>query len=363
MVMAVMAEVVMAEVVMADNMNAIQQIDNCFPDNLAGQLNLLVSNADWKYGWRSNNNMGYGHWNKDFTRAGTSNGLDVEHKVKHLELQQAWDHLKNNHFPNATLLRCYANSHTFGVEGYPHTDSLRLCDYTAVVYLNKNWRREWGGETIIYNDNTITHAEIPKFNKTLIFPGSQWHVAKAPSRICPDLRITLMFKFSLEQDLIRNKIQEFLTSIGVDNIKHGTSNLMNHLLRTYDLLRKYRFSELSCLAGALHSIFGTNIFTTKTLDTTQRSLIERIIGPDATDLVELFSSLDRPTTLELSLSTGTLTLNATDGTTKTVTQPTFDNLCAIEAMNLYEQSCLSKYPGLHKWFLDSKAKDGEIIQI
>ena len=353
------AEVVMAEECNMDKLSNIQQINNCFPDELANQLNVLISNSDWKYGWRSNNSTGYGHWNVDFTKAGPSNGIDVERRVKPIGLQQAWNHLKNNYFPNATLLRCYANSHTFGVEGYPHTDSIRTCDYTAVIYLNKTWRREWGGETIIYNDNDIEHAEIPKFNKALIFPGSQWHVAKAPSRICPDLRITLMFKFSLEQDLLRNKIQEFLIYLGADKIKHNSSNLFNHLLRTYDLLKKHGCSDILCSAGALHSIFGTNIFKTKTLDITQRTLVEKIIGNEATNLVELFSSLDRPNTVELALLTNTLTLNTNDGTLKTVDQKTFDDLCIMEAMNLYEQSSLSKYPELHQWFLDNKQETGE----
>lgn len=344
---------------MAHKMNHIQQIDNCFPDDLANELNLLISNSDWKYGWRSNNTMGYGHWNMDFTKAGPSNGIDVERRVKPVELQKAWNHLKNNYFPEATLLRCYANSHTFGVEGYPHTDSLRSCDYTAVVYLNKSWRREWGGETILYKDDDIEHAEIPKFNKVLIFPGNQWHVAKAPSRICPDLRLTLMFKFSVEKDLLRNKIQEFLIYLGADKIKHNKGNLFSHLLRTYDLLKEHGCSEVVCSAGALHSIFGTNIFTTKTLDITQRSLVENIIGADATNLVELFSKLNRPNTLEIALLSNTLTLNTNDGTIITVDQNTFDNLCIMEAMNLQEQSSLSKYPGLHQWCLDNKKDMGK----
>ena len=331
--------------------NTIKQIDNCFSDDLADQLNLLVANSNWHYGWRSNPAIGHGHWNKDFANVNLLNGIDVENKLEHSALQEAWNYLKNNHVTNATLIRCYANSHTFGVEGYPHTDSVRLCDYTAVVYLNKSWRREWGGETIIYNGNQIEHAEIPKFNKVLIFPGSKWHVAKAPSRICPDLRITLMFKFSLEQDPLRNNIQEFLTDLGADKIGHNSSNLMNHLIRTYDLLKKYGHSDLICSAGALHSIFGTNVFKTKMLDINQRSLVESIIGTNATDLVELFSSLNRPNTLELALLTNGLKVATNDGSVKTLNQETLDNLCAIETMNLHEQSSLVKHPELHKWFV------------
>ena len=52
-------------------------------------------------------------------------------------------------------------------------------------------------------------------------------------------------------------------------------------------------------------------------------------------------------------------LNTNDGITTTVDQKTFDNLCIMEAMNLYEQSSLSKYPGLHQWFLDNKQKAEE----
>ena len=344
---------------MVDYTHAIKQIDNCFPYDLADKLNLLITNGDWHYGWRSNPALGFGHWNKDFANVNILNGVDVENKLEHPELQEAWNYLKVNHFPNATLVRCYANSHTFGVEGYPHTDSLRLCDYTAVVYLNKLWWREWSGETIIYNGNQIEHAEIPAFNKVLIFPGSQWHVAKAPSRICPELRITLMFKFSLEQDPLRNAIQECLNNLGADKIKHNNSNLMNHLLRTYDLLKKYGHSDLVCSAGALHSIFGTNAFTTKILDINQRSLVESIIGAAATDLVELFSSLNRPNSLELALLTNSLKVTTIDGTVKTLDQATFDNLCAIESMNLHEQSLLVAHPELYKWFFSKNQPIGE----
>ena len=335
--------------VVAHNTMSIQQIDNCFSNELADQLNQLVTLADWRYGWRSNHSTGYGHWNVDFTQAAASNGLDVAHRVQAKELQQAWLHLKLTHFPQATLLRCYANSHTFGVEGYPHTDSLRACDYTAVVYLNKIWRREWGGETMIYKGDRIEHAELPKFNRALVFPGDQWHVAKSPSRICPDLRITLMFKFSLDQDPLRNKIQSFLSNFRADKIKHNNSSLQDHLLRTYDLLKQHGRPDQLAGAGAMHSIFGTGIFKTATLDRANRGLVERVIGIPATDLVMLFSTLDRPNTLVSALTNKTLTLSMIDGTQLAVDQTTLDDLVWIEAMNLQEQGSLSKYPLLEQW--------------
>jgi hypothetical protein len=132
---------------------------------------------------------------------------------------------------------------------------------------------------------------------------------------------------------------------------------MNHLLRTYDLLKKYGFSQNICSAGAMHSIFGTNVFKTKTLDITQRELVEAVIGVNATNLVELFSAIDRPASLEQALIDNSLILNTTSGSTINVDQSTFDSLCAIEALNLYEQSCLTKYTALNAFFLHKRLEN------
>jgi hypothetical protein len=137
-----------------------------------------------------------------------------------------------------------------------------------------------------------------------------------------------------------------------DKVKHNTSNLLNHLLRTYDLLKQHGRSDQLCSAGAMHSIFGTGQFKTATVAMTNRGLVERVIGVPATDLVALFSTLARPDTLESALAKGTLTLLTTAGTPLTVDQTTFDDLVWIEAVNLHEQGSLSKYPLLNQWLKD-----------
>ena len=88
-------------------------------------------------------------------------------------------------------------------------------------------------------------------------------------------------------------------------------------------------------------------------------MVESIIGAAATDLVELFSSLNRPNSLELALLTNSLKVTAIDGTVKTLDQTTFDNLCAIESMNLHEQSLLVAHPELYKWFFNKNQPIGE----
>jgi 2OG-Fe(II) oxygenase superfamily len=346
-VVLVVVTVVVVEVI---NMKNINQFANILPLELTDSLDQFVSNLNWKYGWRSNNNMGYAHWNTDFTNVIAANGIDVSDQLPEV-LKTIWQYISTTHFPNSTLIRCYANSHTFGTEGYPHTDSKRPEDQTAILYLNKTWLREWGGETVLYNGNEITHAELPKYNNLLVFPGNLYHKAGAVSRISPELRITLMFKFAPALlDPMRDCVQIFLTEIGADKMHHGNTKLINHLLTVYDLLRAKNQSITTCCAGAAHSVFGTNIYTTPTLPRSHRDRLAEVIGEEATQLAELFSQINRPNTLELALSNRTTELTLRDNSKIAVDKPTLNNLCAIECANLQDQSVLSRYKNLQYYW-------------
>ena len=329
-------------------MNSIRQIKAVFPEDLARKLETFIENAPYKYGWPSNRNLGYSHWNYTIAPGDALNGLEIAHNLPPL-FKEAWDYIQEHYVGEQTLIRCYTNAHTFGVEGYPHTDSNREHDHTIVIYMNPEWRREWGGETMLYHGDDIAHAELPKFNKGLIFKGNQWHTARSVSRICPELRRTLMFKFAPKNiDLQRDKIQVLLTAIGADKIKHSGRNLMVHLLKTYDLLREAGADITTAAAGGLHSIFGTNIFTQQTLTVNHRDVVVKVIGEEATELVELFRDINRPLALETALAAGTTTVAMNDGTTRTLTQNQINKLCAIEAANLKDQDSLKKYPHLSR---------------
>jgi hypothetical protein len=332
-------------------MNQIKQIKQCLPVELIDIVEEYVRNSDWKYGWRSNKTVGFSHWNQDFGRGGTENTLDISGNLSE-PLVTVWNHLRTQHFPNSILIRCYANAHTFGVEGYPHTDSSRDQDSTVVLYLNKTWRREWGGETMVYNQDSIAHAELPKYNTALVFPGNQWHVAKPVSRICPELRVTLMFKVApMDADPTRDNIQRFLVELGTNKIKHRNSSLMAHLLRTYDSLKEQRYSDVICSAGGLHSIFGTNVFQHQTLTMDSRARVAAVIGEEATELVELFSTISRPQTLETALSKGNQVLRLNSHKDVKVTQEQLNSLCAIEAANLKDQNSLEPYENIKKFYI------------
>jgi len=337
-------------------MYKIQRIQNCLPEPLLTEITNFIHNANWKYGWNSNGNMGFSHWNFNISKTGSENGLDISNHISG-PASDVWKYLQSTYFPNTVLLRCYANAHTYGIEGYPHTDSKRSHDMTIVLYLNKTWKREWAGETVIFDEDTIQHAEMPKYNSALIFNGNKFHVARGVTRICPEQRLTLMFKFApIGIDINRDNIQIELTNLGTREIKHSGRNLLSHLLGTYDYLKSINAPTYICNAGAFHSIFGTNIFQHKTLSIYEKNSVMNIIGEESTRLVELFCSLKRPNTLEIALKERNFILTTNDDNKLEVDKQTLFDLCSIECANLLDQDSLNKYPSLKQFWNEIKNK-------
>lgn len=330
------------------------RVKQVLPDELLKQVKSVIDTVPWRYGWASNKSIEFTHWNHDFAGAGALNSIDVSDKIKG-PIKDAWDHIQKHIVGPSALLRCYTNSHTFGVEGYPHTDSKRNVDKTILIYMTPNWQRNWGGETVVYHGDEIAHAELPHYGSGLIFNGVDWHCARAVTRICPAQRITLMFKYSPhDADPIRNRLQEFLTAQGTNKIKHSGRTLWTHLLNTYDILKAAGFDQDICSAGGLHSIFGTNAFTKQILTLDQRDIVVNVIGESATDLVELFNKIKRPSSLEAALKNNSLEVELNTGGTMTLTPIQLNSICAIEAANLADQKSLKNYPLIKKFLRNTE---------
>ena len=332
----------------------IQTFNDFLPSDILDKIDQLIVERGWQYGWRSRGKLEtgipFGHWNIDFAKAGSDNGLDVSECLPE-SLSTAWHYIQEKYCPDARLIRCYANGHTYGVEGYPHTDAIRVGNKTLLIYLNQDWKRDWGGETVFYNDNEVLHAELPKRNKAILFEGSVAHVAKGVSRACPGLRVTLMFKLAVPEsfDTVRDHIQEFLFTVRADEAAHSAGNLTGHLLRTYDYLKRAGQPQHVCNAGAVHSIFGTNVFDWKErLSYDDQPRIAAVVGEAAARLAEIFSKIPRPGVLDSSMGEFNGKLLTLAGGQVEISQEDFDALCAIEAANLYDQKGLDPYPKLAK---------------
>lgn len=169
----------------------------------------FLSTGGWGYGWRSHSGEGaQSFWHKHFAGAlgdtieqgarhkGSSNACEVELAAKAPLLHVFWEQLARTALKGHILQRCYANGLPYGSDGATHTDSLEPGACTAVYYPHEVWDSDWGGETILFNQDKddILAAIYPKPNRLLLFPGFVHHVARGVSRICPTMRITLMFK-------------------------------------------------------------------------------------------------------------------------------------------------------------------------
>jgi SM-20-related protein len=320
-----------------DNLLDLAALDEC-----TKALNV----ANWTYGWPSNTNVPYGHWNYDITHTDKNNPTDVANRLPD-PFDKVWAELNEKVFKNkAVLTRCYANRHTFGTEGYIHTDTERLEDMTCVIYMDSAWDASWGGETVFYDKakTSIIQAVLPSYGRVVVFPGNIPHRASPLARTYEGLRTTLMFKVSIDPKALyeaEELLVAFLKQIGADKRAHKNGTLADHLIRTYHLIKSNGFNDILALAGGLHSVYGTNVFKDKVLEKSDTILKDRF-GSEVDRIVKMFSEINRPSCLENpdgSLSDLDLFL-----------------LRVIECANLYDQGELTadKYPNLCKFVAELK---------
>lgn len=94
--------------------------------------------------------------------------------------------------------RAYTNVASFGDMLFSHTDCLPGQHHlTALWYLCGTWDKEWGGETLFYDDDgdEVAYAITPKPGRLVIFDGAITHAGRPPNRICYAPRYTFAIKF------------------------------------------------------------------------------------------------------------------------------------------------------------------------
>lgn len=289
--------------------------------------------APWSFGWKSDKDISFGHWNVDIARGGVTNTVDVSSRLPG-PFKYVWKKMLDQ-FPGSTLVRCYANQHTFGTEGYIHTDTERPEDQTCVIYLNKEWDVNWGGETSFYSldRSAVLLSVIPKIGRMVVFSGAIPHCAKPLTRICNKSRTTLMFKFAVDPKSVYQAevlLKAFLINIGANQKPHKNGSLMDHLVRVFHLMKSVGIGDILAVAGGLHSVFGTNAYKDACLPW-ESTLVQESFGDEVDRIVRLFARLNRPQDLM-------------DGSPLSE-QDLFLMRC-IETANLYDQGELDRHPHL-----------------
>lgn len=192
----------------ADVSTGIVVVDDVLPCDEQQEIYQFLMAGPWSYGWRSNNGADAPKfWHRHFAGFIADRELKDGSRQRFVDctnelmrtaplLHSFWQRLQKKIFQDYVLSRCYANALPYGTEGEMHTDSPVPGDCTAVYYPHGTWHPDWGGETIIFNQDCsdILTAVYPKPNRLFVFPGFVNHVARGVSKSCPQMRITLMFK-------------------------------------------------------------------------------------------------------------------------------------------------------------------------
>jgi trigger factor protein/2-oxoglutarate-Fe(II)-dependent oxygenase superfamily protein len=162
-------------------------LDDLIPAELHAAAWARCAGAGWYFGHGSNTGDGSAFWKMD------------------LESDAAFDAVWEHARPRCEALagtplrvrRQYANGHTYGLGGRPHSDDGA---FTLLYYPNPEWKDGWDGETVFFDrSGEISFAVRPRPNRFVFFDARTLHAGRAPSRACPALRVTVAYKLDRSQ--------------------------------------------------------------------------------------------------------------------------------------------------------------------
>lgn len=178
----------------------VQIFDQALPADLYQALHKAIQQVGWQFGWNTRENPNQRYWHHEIGRGSKDNEGDVTEQVRKHPLEvfaRYMDWMRGQLVPSESrLLRLYLNAHTYGTDGWPHVDTDRTNELTAVLYLCPDWKPEWCGETSVFNaQGEIMASVLPKPNRLLTFPSNRLHAPRPLSKVFENLRVVLVAKF------------------------------------------------------------------------------------------------------------------------------------------------------------------------
>jgi hypothetical protein len=181
-------------------------IDNAFSEEQNEQLVRLMENVTWFFGRRPHPDAPFGFWSTtymqrpDFFDLGITVPLHPTAKIMTDVLDAVLSKVEGKY----EVLQIASNGQTYGQDGHMHHDDTRKDTYTCLVYIAREWKVEWGGETSFYLDgnphlnvgkNVIDISSVlPLPRRAVFFESSLVHMGRAPNRVFSGLRMTLAYK-------------------------------------------------------------------------------------------------------------------------------------------------------------------------
>jgi SM-20-related protein len=183
------------------NYGSVQVFDDALPDQLFKELMVNVGRIGWQFGWTTQENKAVRYWHHEVGHGAKDNVEDVSETVRKHRLPvfaRYQDWLRSTLVPPDTkIVRYYLNAHTYGTEGWPHTDTDRDDELTVVLYLVGGWQPAWCGETVVFGpEGDIEAAVLPRRNRLMAFPSNRLHAPRPLSRSFIGLRAVLVVKLA-----------------------------------------------------------------------------------------------------------------------------------------------------------------------
>jgi SM-20-related protein len=179
----------------------VQVFDDALPAELYDELYENSPRLGWLYGWRAKDPTAR-YWHYEVAGGEKTNTGDLTDRVRSHRLPMFLryvDWLRSEVVPAETrLLRLYLNAHTFGTDGSVHTDTSRDDELTLVLFLNKDWKPDFGGETSVFDGaGDIEKSVLPRTNRLLTFPSDRVHGPRPLSKLFGGLRVVLVAKLGV----------------------------------------------------------------------------------------------------------------------------------------------------------------------
>ncbi len=117
------------------NSPPIKVYDDLVDETLVNEVINITRRIGFRYGWKSNNQVSFSHWNVPLSKTGTSsdNRKDIRGELP-APVLKLWEAFQPTLLPNTpVLIRTYSNGYTYGNDGYIHQDSQAPEDMSAII--------------------------------------------------------------------------------------------------------------------------------------------------------------------------------------------------------------------------------------
>jgi len=177
---------------------------NDYPITLKSVLpvqKFFILRDEFKYaGWSLSNHAGYGNKETDkvFWRLnGENNNLIMYDCASFVKLK-----LQKYLQQELIFIRAQSNGTTFGQSSQFHMDFTEDNVWTFVLFTEKNWNTQWGGEFVVLNPTSNEYKYVSYIpNNGVLIPSNWLHYGMEPNHFTDKLRTTIAFTYTSLQSL------------------------------------------------------------------------------------------------------------------------------------------------------------------